>query len=139
MRISDWSSDVCSSDLVTDERLAGALAALPKEARRPLLLTYLGFSYYDVATLPLLQGDGLGEFDPIQVDRIAPDDARSIREGGAEATLKSIQFNSFGAFFSRAYRENDYLWGRLHGAERMIDIIVSTLPATDRKSTRLNS
>src|SRR3546814_6138718 len=98
MRISDWSSDVCSSDL------------------------------------------------PIQVDRIAPDDARSIREGGAEATLKGIQFNSFGAFFSRAYRENDYLWGRLHGAERMIDIIVSTLPATarmkpgrDRKSTRLNS
>src|SRR3546814_1018758 len=46
--------------------------------------------------------------------------------------LKGIQFNSFGAFFSRAYRENDYLWGRLHGAERMIDIIVSTLPATAR-------
>ena len=57
---------------------------------------------------------------------------RSIRAGGAEATLKGIQFNSFGAFFSRAYRENDYLWGRLHGAERMIDIIVSTLPADTR-------
>lgn len=46
--------------------------------------------------------------------------------------MKGIQFNSFGAFFSRAYRENDYLWGRLHGAERMIDICVSTLPATVR-------
>ena len=31
-------------------------------------------------------------------------------------------------FRSRAYRENDYLWGRLHGAERMIDIVVSALP-----------
>ena len=49
---------------------------------------------------------------------------------GAEtqATLKGLQFNSFGAFFSRAYRENDYLWGRLHGADRLIDITLSTLP-----------
>ncbi|MFN5244021.1 MAG: DUF3376 domain-containing protein, partial [Novosphingobium sp.] len=31
-------------------------------------------------------------------------------------------------FFSRAYRENDYLWGRLHGAERMIDLVASALP-----------
>ena len=53
-------------------------------------------------------------------------------QGGAEATLKGIQFLTFGAFFSRSYRENDYLWGRLHGAERMIDITISTLPATIR-------
>jgi len=39
-----------------------------------------------------------------------------------------VQFNSFGAFFSRAYRENDYLWGRLHGADRLIDIVVSSVP-----------
>jgi hypothetical protein len=79
--------------------------------------------------LPLLQDEGLDEFDPIKVDRISPEDARAIREGGAEASLKGIQFNSFGAFFSRVYRENDYLWGRLHGADRMIDIVASTLPA----------
>ncbi|WP_298091938.1 patatin-like protein [uncultured Sphingomonas sp.] len=116
----------------TDARLAEALAALPREPRRTLLLSYLGFPYFDVATLPLLQGEGLDEFDPVKVDRISPDDAVAIRAGGAEATLKGIQFNSFGAFFSRAYRENDYLWGRLHGAERMIDITVSTLPPTVR-------
>ena len=52
----------------------------------------------------------------------------SIRKGGAQATLRGIEFYNFGAFFSRAYRENDYLWGRLHGAERMIDLIASTLP-----------
>jgi hypothetical protein len=105
---------------------------MARDIRRPMLLTYLGFPYFDVATLPLLQGEGMDEFDPIKVDRIAPDDARSIRAGGAEATLKGIQFNSFGAFFSRAYRENDYLWGRLHGAERMIDIVLSTLPESIR-------
>lgn len=114
----------------TEVRISSALANASRDVRRPMLLAYLGFPYYDVATLPLLQGEGVDEFDAIKVDRIAPDDATSIRAGGAQATLKGIQFNSFGAFFSRAYRENDYLWGRLHGAERLIDIIVSTLPAT---------
>lgn len=126
------SMDLTRLDAETDERMANALAVLSKPIRREMLLSYLGFPYFDVATLPLLQGEGLDEFDPIKVDRIAPDDARSIRAGGAEATLKGIQFNSFGAFFSRAYRENDYLWGRLHGAERMIDIVLSTLPESIR-------
>ena len=62
------------------------------------------------------------------MDRISPEDASTIREGGAPATLRGIEFYNFGAFFSRAYRENDYLWGRLHGAERMIDLVCSTLP-----------
>jgi patatin-related protein len=115
-------------DEQADLRLAEVLDAFPKPERRSLILTYLGFPFYDIATLPLLQGEGLDEFDPIKVDRIAPDDATAIREGGAAATLKGIQFNSFGAFFSRAYRENDYLWGRLHGADRLIDIAVSALP-----------
>jgi len=115
-------------DEEADEALTQVLAALPREERRVLILTYLGFPFYDIATLPLLQGEGLDEFDPVKVDRISPDDCTAIRAGGAAATLKGIQFNSFGAFFSRAYRENDYLWGRLHGAERLIDIVVSTLP-----------
>ncbi|MDR6146591.1 patatin-related protein [Sphingomonas sp. SORGH_AS870] len=124
--------DLIRLDGEADARLAAAFAGLPRVARRTLLLTYLGFPYFDVATLPLLQGEGLDEFDPIKVDRIAPDDATAIRSGGAEATLKGIQFLTFGAFFSRSYRENDYLWGRLHGAERMIDIAISTLPPTIR-------
>lgn len=120
--------DLRGADAIVDEQLASALAMLPKASRRSMLLAYLGFPFYDIATLPLLQGEGHNEYDPIKVDRISPDDAQSIRKGGADATLKGIEFNSFGAFFSRAYRENDYLWGRLHGAERLIDIIASSLP-----------
>ena len=122
------SLDLSTLDAETDARLAAALADLPPAQRRPLLLGYLGFPWFDVATLPLLGGEGLDEFDAIKIDRISPDDATSIRSGGAEATLKGIQFNNFGAFFSRAYRENDYLWGRLHGAERLLDITLSTSP-----------
>lgn len=119
-------------DEATDDALTEAMSPLPKPDRRRLMLAYLGYPFYDVATLPLLQGEGLDEFDPIKVDRISPDDAVAIRPGGTAATLKGIQLNSFGAFFSRAYRENDYLWGRLHGADRLIDIVVSALPAAGR-------
>lgn len=119
--------DLKPLDDATDERLVEVLGSkLPAALRRALLRAYLGFPFYDIAMLPLLEGDGLDEFDEILVDRISPNDALAIRKGN---TLKGTQFNAFGAFFSRAYRENDYLWGRLHAADRLIDIVVSALPS----------
>ena len=119
-----------ANDSATDVAINTALADVPEAATRAILLGYLGYILYDIATLPLLQGEGLDEFDPIKVDRIAPDDANIIRKGGAAETLKGIEFNNFGAFFSRAYRENDYLWGRLHGIDRLVDIVLSSMPGT---------
>lgn len=111
-------------DYQADILIARALAPFPGEARRRLLRAYLGFPFYDTVTLPLLRGEGSTEFNPVKVDRISPDDCHAIREG---PTLRGTEFYNFGAFFSRACRENDYLWGRLHGAERLIDLIASTL------------
>ena len=119
-----------AGDAATDVAINAALAEVPDTATRAILLGYLGYILYDIATLPLLQGEGLDEFDPIKVDRIAPDDANTIRKGGAAETLKGIEFNNFGAFFSRTYRENDYLWGRLHGIDRLVDIVLSSMPGT---------
>jgi patatin-related protein len=119
--------DLATLDIEVDAMLVTALEDMDKPLRRRFLYAYLGFPFYDVATLPLLQGEGLNEFDPVKVDRISPDDAGSIRPGGTFACLRGVEFFNFGAFFSRAYRENDYLWGRLHGAERMIDLLASTL------------
>lgn len=119
---------LAATDLVVDAMLAEAIASAPPDLRRRVMLTYLGFPFFDIVTLPLLRGRETAEFEPAKVDRISPDDAASIRKGGAHATLRGVEFYNFGAFFSRAYRENDYLWGRLHGAERMIDLLVSTLP-----------
>jgi hypothetical protein len=126
---------LAETDLLVDAMLATAMADTPGPLRRRMLLGYLGYPFYDAVTLPLLRGEGLTEFDPVKVDRISPDDARSIRAGGTQATLRGVEFYNFGAFFSRAYRENDYLWGRLHGAERMIDLIASTLPDNATLST----
>jgi patatin-related protein len=126
--------DLRARDDGADLILADAFAALPKTGRRSMLLAYLGFPFYDIATLPLLQGDTMDEYDPVKVDRISPEDCSAIRPGGAAATLKGIEFNNFGAFFSRVYRENDYLWGRLHGVERLLDIVISAMPAASRLS-----
>lgn len=121
-------------DAQCDQILCDAILQMPKPAQRIMLLGYIGYPLYDIATLPLLQGEGLDEFDPIKIDRISPDDACAIREGGASETLRGTEFYNFGAFFSRKYRENDYLWGRLHGADRMIDILLSTLSIAQRPS-----
>lgn len=109
--------------------LADLLATMPSQLKRRILLNYLGFPFYDTATLTLTHNESLTEYDPVKVDRISPEDATSIRKGGTAATLRGTEFFNFGAFFSREYRENDYLWGRLHGAERMIDLICSTSEA----------
>ena len=123
--------DLPAFDRATADALAVALGPLPDELRRRLLRDWLGFVAVDLATLPLAGGERVDEFDAIKVDRISPQDATTLR-GADEPTLKGVEFNHFGAFFSRRYRENDYLWGRLHGAERMVDLVLSTIPVADR-------
>lgn len=99
-----------------------------RTARRDLIRAWLGFPFYDIAILPLMQEDAADSFEELKVDRISPDDATALRKGGARACLKGWQLNAFAAFFSRAYRENDYLWGRLHASERLVDIVASAVP-----------
>jgi hypothetical protein len=76
-----------------------------------------------VLTFPVTSTRELGEFNEILVDRISPQDARSLRGFEGSASLKGVGFAHFAAFLSRAYRENDYLLGRLHALDRLIDIV----------------
>lgn len=108
-----------------EAELAGLLNGLPYQAKKEVLEPYIGFAAWDVLTFAVTNWRDLDEFDEIRVDRLSPDDANSLRPGGTAACLKGQHFNHFGAFFSRGYRENDYLWGRLHAAERLIDIVVN--------------
>ena len=102
----------------------GDVAPLPAPARRELIEHYIGFAVWDVLTFSITNWRDLDEFDEIRVDRLSPDDAQTLRKGSADATLKGIQFHHFGAFFCLAYRQNDYLWGRLHATDRLIDIVL---------------
>src|SRR5690606_29574327 len=91
------------------------------EARRELLINYIGFPFWDILALSVTSWRDLNEFDEIRVDRISPEDARTVARGGHR--LKGTAFLHFGAFFSRAFRENDYLLGRLQAIDRLIDIV----------------
>ncbi|MBL8628397.1 MAG: patatin-like protein, partial [Rhodospirillaceae bacterium] len=97
---------------------------LPQAVRREVLEHYIGFAVWDVLTFSTTNWRDLNEFDEIRVDRLSPNDAQTLRKGEAAATLKGVQFYHFGAFFSLAYRQNDYLWGRLHAADRLMDIVL---------------
>ena len=93
------------------------------EARREVLINYLGFPFWDVLTFPVTTGRGTGELREILIDRISPEEVRALTGFEGIKSLKGVGFNNFAGFFSRRYRENDYLLGRLHAAERLIDIV----------------
>ena len=92
-------------------------------ARREVLVNFLGFAFWDILTFSVTNWRDVGEFDEVRVDRISPADVRTLREFGTTDSLRGTGFAHFAAFLSRAYRENDYLLGRLHGVDRLIDIV----------------
>lgn len=92
-------------------------------ARREVLVNYLGFPFWDVLTFPMTNTREMGELNEILVDRISPQDTRTLKGFEGIGSLKGIGFAHFAAFLSRSYRENDYLLGRLHAIDRLIDIV----------------
>jgi patatin-related protein len=94
--------------------------------RRGLLVRYLGFPFWDVLLYPFQSLADVGERDAVDVMRMSPDDATLLRPPGGGEKLKGVGMHHFGAFFDRAYRENDYLWGRLDAAERLLGVLLGT-------------
>jgi len=115
-------------DAAIDEVFAVmVLNYVPPELRRKLFTAFLGFSFFDVLSFPMMQWEDLDEFEEILIDRISPVDARAIRQGGPAEMLRGTAMRRFGGFFNRSYRENDYLWGRLNAADRLVDIILGAV------------
>jgi Protein of unknown function (DUF3376) len=106
------------------------------ERRWELLVRYLGFPFWDVLLYPVQALSDVGERDFVEIVRISPRDAQRIpvpEVKGQHGKLKGAESHHFGAFLSRAGRENDYLWGRLDGAERLIGILLHDAPEVDRE------
>jgi patatin-related protein len=107
-----------------DELLASLdPAAWHPDARREVLDNYLGFPFWDVLTFSVSTGRGTGELREILIDRISPEEMHTLKAFAGANSLKGIALNNFAGFFSRRYRENDYLLGRLHAVERLMDIV----------------
>lgn len=105
--------------------------AMDGEVRCEIIETYLGFELWDAVSLPMIslryahEALQLTELQEIVVDRISPDDVTAF--GDRKAVLKGGDFGGFAGFFSRAARENDYLWGRLHAIDRLLSIVSSSV------------
>ena len=96
-----------------------------QEHRVRLLTRYLGFPLWDGLIFPTVALAQLPQFTPIGVTQCSPLAAGALRkpEGGK---LKGVSLHHFGGFLDAEWRENDYLWGRLDGAE----ILLRTLQAS---------
>ena len=114
-------------DLETDDLISKLSVEASRNQKQALLCAYLGFPYHDVIAFPALRQQDLAEMPNLSVNRISPSDARDLlMEDQDEPLLQGVVLNKFGAFFSRKLRENDYLWGRLLGAERLFEIASSS-------------
>jgi patatin-related protein len=106
------------------------------ERQWDLVVRYLGFPFWDVLLYPVQALSDVGERDDVEILRISPRDAHRLPvpgSSGPHGKLKGAESHHFGAFLSRAGRENDYLWGRLDGAERLIGILLQDAPDADRE------
>ena len=85
------------------------------------------FDDFDQIRFPILFGTEVGESDVVEVIRISPEDATTLIDERAERhkangrqKLAGTALFHFGAFLDQVWRQNDILWGRLDGAERLI-------------------
>jgi patatin-related protein len=101
------------------------------------------FDDFDQISFPILFGTDVGESDVVEIIRISPEDAvtlvneRQERKNSADGIgrqkLAGTSLRHFGAFLDRTWRQNDIMWGRLDGAER---IITSLLPEPEDQHVR---
>jgi patatin-related protein len=95
--------------------------------RRGLLSRYLGFPLWDALIFPTVALSALPQFTPITVSQFSPLTALALPtpDGGK---LKGVSLHHFGGFIDAAWRENDYLWGRLDAAELVLRMLRSSAP-----------
>jgi patatin-related protein len=86
------------------------------------------FESVDMIVLPLAYPD-LGEVNAVEIWRVSPRDAPEIAPATLAddpvSKLAGIGVRHFAAFFDRSWRVNDIMWGRLDGAETIVDAILA--------------
>ena len=95
------------------------------ELQQLLLVRFLGFPVWDTLILPIIELSEIRQLRRIDIIRISPRDGKPGRLPPKE--LKGAAVHHFGAFFDRTAREHDFLWGRLDGAEQLLNLIAPDL------------
>lgn len=118
-------SEICNDIFSVDPAVTDPVQ---RQIRKLLAEYYHGFDRYDMVAYPILYSTQVGdEVDPVEVIRISPEDARSLiderRPTERRRKLAGTSLMHFGAFLDRRWRQNDILWGRLDGTERLMAAI----------------
>ena len=122
---------ICQSLSLASGKVKSALGSKPgkkgEKDKRTLLQKclsyyYEGFEYYDMLIFPIYYGTGVEELDEVEIIRVSPEDATNLFDEKIKGNKKlaGTTLANFGAFFTREWRENDVMWGRLDGAECLI-------------------
>ena len=107
-----------------------------KLALETLRFFYDRYESYDQALLPVWSAFD-GELDVVDVMRVSPFDANALFDeeklgepGNPAKKLAGVRFGHFGGFLDRRWRRSDLMWGRLDGAERLIEALLE--PGAER-------
>jgi patatin-related protein len=108
--------------------LAGHETGATEATRLPLqalVRFYDTYEAFDSITLPIAYGS-VGESDRVEVIRVSPEDATCIVDELADGCRKlgGIHYGHFGGFLNRTWRENDFMWGRLDAADRLLTALL---------------
>ncbi|MCX6598849.1 MAG: patatin-like protein [Acidobacteria bacterium] len=96
---------------------------LGSDYREHLRTEYLKFPCRDAILYPIMRGTGADEAAQVQAFRIGPAEATLYPAAVSDMRdqkLAGIGLGAFAGFLSKRWRENDILWGRLDGAERIL-------------------
>lgn len=121
----DAASELCKDAVRPDPE--GYDPAAHRAAKEALWHYYETYGEYDMILYPILHSTGIGEErDRVEVIRVSPLDAPALIDESKEERRKlaGTAFGNFGAFLDRGWRRNDFLWGRLDGAERLISAML---------------
>ena len=114
-----------------NQALATALGRLPEPWVEPVMKTLVTFPFLDFHAYPLMQAADVEDLIEVEVMRISPDDVPAGT--GGRGALKCLGFGAFEGFLDREARVHDVVSGRLHGAHRLMDLLLDAAFGEERE------
>ena len=105
------------------EAVRHAISKLQGPLHDRIAKAYVVYPMIDSAIFPMMDSAGVRDLSTTRVIRISPHDAKAL--SGDPYRLKSRELGAFAGFLRGDAREHDLLWGRLDGADRLIELIVT--------------
>lgn len=88
----------------------------------PVAQQLFDLAVVEQALLPV----GASAFQPVELVQLSADGPSLLapKFKAAADKLTGLQFHHFGAFYKRTWRANDWMWGRLDGAGRLVQLLL---------------